>query len=191
MRKIVTGLAFTVLAGCAQAPELDESIFQVSAAPTPDAALSAEAGVELDGSLAGAVGTAAGGALPGLEAGAQLPGPGGGASGGIDGGGALSDAALGVTPISDALVGRASDAGFASSDAAQNAPDAAGGTPGGGTTGGATGGGTPGGATPGGGAMCNPATCTNQCLLLQRCCNEDNECACREPLTRQCILRSL
>lgn len=41
------------------------------------------------------------------------------------------------------------------------------------------------------GATCSALTCNNNCLLLPRCCNEADECACLDPGTRQCSLPSL
>ncbi len=38
---------------------------------------------------------------------------------------------------------------------------------------------------------CNPSTCSNNCLLLSRCCDVHDECACEEPWTGQCTLPSL
>ena len=38
---------------------------------------------------------------------------------------------------------------------------------------------------------CNPAACPNRCLLLQPCCNAQNQCACMTPLSRLCILPAL
>jgi hypothetical protein len=216
LRKVVTGLTFAALSSCAQAPELDEMAFQVSDGPGADAAPLADAGVQLDAGFVGAPGAIGGGVVPGFDAGGQLPSLGGGASGGIGAGlggidsGSGRDAATGVSPVLDARVGPTPDA--ASTDGAQGAPEAGGGTTGGGTSGGGTsgggttgggttgggttgggttGGGTPGGGTPGGGAMCNPATCNNECLLLERCCDANNQCACLTPLSRQCTLPSL
>lgn len=38
--------------------------------------------------------------------------------------------------------------------------------------------------------MCSPLTCNNNCLLLPRCCNDNNECACLAPFGT-CSLPSL
>lgn len=39
--------------------------------------------------------------------------------------------------------------------------------------------------------MCVVEQCTNNCLLLPRCCNEQNQCACYSVLRRSCSLSSL
>jgi hypothetical protein len=44
--------------------------------------------------------------------------------------------------------------------------------------------------TPVSAPMCNPLKCNNNCALLPRCCNEQNECACRS-LFGTCSLPSL
>ena len=38
---------------------------------------------------------------------------------------------------------------------------------------------------------CSPSSCVNNCLLLARCCDVNDQCACQELLTGQCILPSL
>jgi hypothetical protein len=38
---------------------------------------------------------------------------------------------------------------------------------------------------------CNPATCSNNCGLLERCCDLTNQCACQDLFSGLCILPSL
>jgi hypothetical protein len=187
----VAHLTFLAFAGCAQAPELDEAF--LTTGPQADAA-SQDAGVLPGAGPGGALGGGGTGGLGGFDAGGQLAGLGGtgagpgGALAGIDSGAGIRDASAdSASTAPDTSVGTIADTGTSGTrDAAQVGPEAGGGTTGGGTTGGSTSGGT-----PGAGATCNPATCDNECFLLERCCDENNQCACLTPLSRQCTLPSL
>ena len=46
-------------------------------------------------------------------------------------------------------------------------------------------------APPPSAPSCNPAQCDNECFLLARCCNAQNQCACFSVLRRTCSLPSL
>ena len=46
-------------------------------------------------------------------------------------------------------------------------------------------------APPPSAPSCNPAQCDNECFLLQRCCNAQNQCACFSVLRGTCSLPSL
>jgi hypothetical protein len=196
----VAHLTLLTLAGCAQAPELDEAFLTTG----PADAAAAEAGVLPDAGAGGTAGGAGSGGLGSFDAGGQPAGLGGmgggpgGALAGIDSGAGIVDAAADAAsrPL-EASAGTIVDTGVAGErDAAPVGPEAGAGATGGGAGGGTTGGGTLGGSaggggTPGGGATCNPATCDNECFLLERCCDANNQCACLTPLSRQCTLPSL
>jgi hypothetical protein len=189
--KVAASLTILSVAGCAQAPEFDDQAFFASG---EDAAWPADAGSALDAGPGSTPGGPDTGAVGGLAAGGQLAALGGtgggpgGSFGGLDSGtGAVDAAADSRTSAPDTSIGAVADTGAGSRDAAQSGPEAGGGT----TGGGSTGGGTTGGGTTGGGATCNPASCNNDCFLLERCCDENNVCACLTPLTRQCTLPSL
>jgi hypothetical protein len=163
----IAGLTLVAFAGCAQAPSLDEEAFSIGGSGE-DAA--APDGGGLDAGPGGLDSDA------GFDAGSQA---GGGTAGASDGGGVGGfDAGLGAADSGSEAGARPADAG----DAAPGRDSAAGGTT-------DSGPGAP--DTGGGGATCNPATCNNNCLLLERCCNENNECACLTPLTQECTLESL
>jgi hypothetical protein len=187
--KVAASLTILSVAGCAQAPEFDDQAFFGGAGALEDAAWPADAGSALDAGPGSTPGGPDSGLVGGLAAGGQLAALGGagggpgGSFGGLDSGaGAVDAAADSRASAPDTSIGASADTGTGNRDAAQSGPEAGGGT---------TGGGAAGGGTTGGGATCNPASCNNDCFLLERCCDENNQCACLTPLTRQCSLPSL
>jgi hypothetical protein len=187
-RKVAASLMILTVAGCAQAPEFDEQAFFGNVGSLEDAAWPADAGSALDAGPGSTLGGPDTGVAGGFAAGGQpaalggTSGGPGGSFGGLDSGaGAVDAAADSRASAADTSIGSVVDTGAGSRDAAQGGPEAGGGTTGGGTTGGGT----------TGGATCNPASCNNDCFLLERCCDENNACACLTPLTSQCTLPSL
>jgi hypothetical protein len=169
VRKIVI-LTSVVCAGCAVAPNLEDDLLNGLEGPGDDSALDAQSGAAEAGALAEA------GAPAGFDAGSGgfdagfsgLPGPVDSGSGfRPDAGSSIADAGSDAR-VTDASSG-GSDAGVAPTPDASVAP-------------------TPDASV---GATCNPLSCNNNCLLLPRCCNPENECACFSVLTQQCSLPSL
>jgi hypothetical protein len=169
-------LILGAIAGCAQAPSFDEEVFSGSGQTYLDPG-SPEAGIVApDAALGGLFGNE-----PELL-------------GGFDA--SVFDAGLRAPKAADSAVASAFEAGPDASvapeagvaDASAVAQAADGGVA-------ADAGlrlGDAGGATAArDAASCSPLTCSNNCLLFPRCCNEDNECACLDPGTRQCSLPSL
>ena len=172
MRKIV-GLACVALAGCAVGSSSEDDPFtgleDQSAKVSPPNAESSAFDAGPVGALGGETSTtgAFNASLERLDAGfSGLPSP-------VDSGTTVRAEAGTDSGGSDAgAAARDADARTGGSDAGANVSDASSGTSGGGST-------------------CNPLACNNDCFLLARCCNADNQCACLSPLTLQCSLPSL
>lgn len=174
-RKLV-GLILGAIAGCAQAPSFDEEVFSGSGQTDLGFGLPEASIVTLDANLGGLFGNEPE-LLGGIDAtilddGLRAPSAADGALASAFE--AVADA--GVLPeAGDAdasAIAEAADSG-APADAGLHLGDAGGGT------------------VARDAATCSPFTCNNNCLLFPRCCNEQNECACLDPGTRECSLSSL
>jgi hypothetical protein len=185
----LAALASVVIAGCAQAPAFDEGLFDGIEPVLFDAGQFDAGAVPLDADLGGVLGPQVLGSID--------------ASGGTSGGG-TRETGVPAPSIADAATSGASDAATVSGEADAGGSevdnlvpitttDAAGAESGtqavanagaadasSGTT-----------ARDAAAALCSAQRCRNNCLALPRCCNDDNECACFDPGTRQCSLPSL
>jgi hypothetical protein len=185
----LAALASVVSGGCAQAPSFDEGLFDGIEPVYFDAGPLDAGSVPLDADLGGMLEPQVLGAID--------------ASGGATGGGthetgwsapSLADAA--TTGASDAaIVSGETDAGgsevetlipITTTDAAgaESGTEAVADAGSADASSGAT-------ARDAAAAFCSPQLCRNNCLALPRCCNDDNQCACFDPPTRQCSLPSL
>jgi hypothetical protein len=185
----LAALASVVIAGCAQAPGFDQGLFDgiepvFFDAGTFDAGivpLDADLGVVLGPHVLGSI-DASGGATGGgtHETGGPAPSVADAAtsgasdaaavSGEADAGGSEVETLVPITTTdaagAESGTRAVADAGPADASSGATARDAA-------------------------AVSCSPQLCRNNCLALPRCCNDDNECACFDPGTRQCSLPSL
>jgi hypothetical protein len=172
-RKVATLIVGTI-AGCAQAPSFDEGVFPGLGQTYLDAGSPEASMVALDAAFGGLFGNEpellSGFDASGFDAGLRAPSAADSAlASTFEAGGPDADI---VPEASDADASAVADSGVAA-DADLRPSDASSAT------------------AARDAATCSPLTCNNNCLLFPRCCNEENECACLDPGTRQCSLSSL
>lgn len=186
----LAALASVVIAGCAQAPGFDQGLFDGVEPVFVDAGPFEAGIVPLDADLGGVLGPQVLGSID--------------ASGGATGGGGTRETGGSAPSVADAATSGASDAAIASGEpdaggsevetlVPTTTTDAAGAESGTEAVADAGPADASSGATArdAAAASCSPQLCRNNCLALPRCCNNDNECACFDPGTRQCRLPSL